>query len=196
MKQLINHLCLYAILLTFVGWLLGFCAFTLYALSFKLTTNQSAEAVVALTGGTDRIETAIRLLNEKEADYLLISGVNKQVRPNEILRKAPPHLTEKITLGYLAETTAENALETVNWIKNKNIKSILLVTSFYHMPRSIFEILKHTPNLTIIPYPVFPKSFNNSVDWIKTRYAWLLFIEYHKFIIVHLKYLFFERSNA
>ena len=61
------------------------------------------------------------------------------------------------------------------------------------MPRSMFEILKHTPHLTIVPYPVFPKSFNNSVEWIKTRYAWLLFIEYHKFIVVHLKQLFFER---
>lgn len=193
MKQIIRHLCLYAILLICVGWIIGFCAFTLYALSFKLTPQEAGEAVVVLTGGTDRIETGIRLLDEKKADYLLISGVNKQVLPNEILRKAPAHLTDKITLGYVAETTAENAIEIADWVRHKNIKSIILVTSFYHMPRSVFEILKLSPDLTIIPYPVFPKSFGNSVDWIKTRYAWLLLIEYHKFIIVHLKQLFFER---
>lgn len=193
MKQFVHHLCLYTILLTLLVWVLGFVCFSLYALSFKFAPRTQAEGIVALTGGTDRITTSIRLLEEQNTGHLLISGVNKQVPPNEILRMVPPHLTDKITLGYLAETTAENAIETTNWIRQKNINSILLVTSFYHMPRSIFEILKHTPHLTIIPYPVFPKSFNNSVDWIKTRYAWLLLIEYHKFIIVHLKHLFFER---
>ena len=193
MKQFVRHLCLYTILLTLLVWVLGFVCFSLYALSFKFAPQPQTEGIVALTGGTDRITTSIRLLEEKNTGDLLISGVNKQVQPSEILRMVPSHLTDKITLGYLAETTAENAIETTNWIRQKNINSIVLVTSFYHMPRSIFEILKHTPHLTIVPYPVFPKSFNNSVEWIKTRYAWLLFIEYHKFIVVHLKHLFFER---
>ena len=193
MKQVVRHLCLYAILLTLLVWVIGFVGFSLYALSFKFAPQTQAEGIVALTGGTDRIATSILLLEENSSAQLLISGVNKQVPPAEILRMVPSHLTNKITLGYLAETTAENALETANWIRQKNIQSILLVTSFYHMPRSMFEILKHTPHLTIVPYPVFPKSFNNSVEWIKTRYAWLLFIEYHKFIVVHLKQLFFER---
>ncbi|MBR6674982.1 MAG: YdcF family protein [Alphaproteobacteria bacterium] len=193
MKQVVRHLCLYAILLTLLVWVIGFVGFSLYALSFKFAPQTTTEGIVALTGGTDRIATGIRLLEEKNNAQLLISGVNKQVPPAEILRMVPSHLTDKITLGYLAETTAENALETANWIRQKNIQSILLVTSFYHMPRSMFEILKHTPHLTIVPYPVFPKSFNNSVEWIKNRYAWLLFIEYHKFIVVHLKQLFFER---
>lgn len=191
MKQVVRHLCLYAILLTLLVWVIGFVGFSLYALSFKFAPQTQAEGIVALTGGTDRIATSILLLEENSSAQLLISGVNKQVPPAEILRMVPSHLTDKITLGYLAETTAENALETANWIRQKNINSILLVTSFYHMPRSMFEILKHTPHLTIVPYPVFPKSFNNSVEWIKTRYAWLLFIEYHKFIVVHLKQLFF-----
>ncbi|MBQ9739108.1 MAG: YdcF family protein [Alphaproteobacteria bacterium] len=191
MKQVVRHLCLYTILLTLLVWVIGFVGFSLYALSFKFAPQTQAEGIVALTGGTDRIATSILLLEENSSAQLLISGVNKQVPPAEILRMVPSHLTDKITLGYLAETTAENALETANWIRQKNINSILLVTSFYHMPRSMFEILKHTPHLTIVPYPVFPKSFNNSVEWIKTRYAWLLFIEYHKFIVVHLKQLFF-----
>ena len=193
MKQFVRHLCLYTILLTLLVWVIGFVGFSLYSLSFKFAPQTQAEGIVALTGGTDRIATSIQLLEENSSAQLLISGVNKQVPPAEILRMVPSHLTDKITLGYLAETTAENALETANWIRQKNINSILLVTSFYHMPRSMIEILKHTPHLTIVPYPVFPKSFNNSVEWIKTRYAWLLFIEYHKFIVVHLKHLFFER---
>ena len=90
----------------------------------------------------------------------------------------------------MAQDTRGNAKETAAWIQKNQVKSIILITSFYHMPRSIFEVLKETPDLRIIPQPVFPKSFNNSVDWIRTRYAWLLFIEYHKFLATHLQDLF------
>lgn len=193
MKRILSHFLLYTGLVTLTIWAIGFCAFVLYALSFKFADPIPTDAIVVLTGGTDRIDTGIRLLEEKNANYLLISGVNKQVFPNDILKKVPPQLIHKVTLGYLAETTAENAEETSIWIQNKKISSILLVTSFYHMPRSIFELSKRTPDLTIATHPVFPKSFGDSVDWIKTRYAWLLFIEYHKFLTVHLKHLISER---
>ncbi|MGN1063395.1 MAG: YdcF family protein [Alphaproteobacteria bacterium] len=193
MKQFISHFCMYAVLLSLLVWLLGFCIFTLYAISFKLTPDTPTQAIVVLTGGTDRIETAVELLKKRTADYLLISGVNKKVSGPDLLRTVPTDLTEKITLGYWAENTRENALETTVWIKDKNITSILLVTSFYHMPRSIFELKKSAPFLKIIPYPVFPKSFGESVDWIKTRYAWLLFLEYHKFLAVHFKSMTVER---
>ena len=56
------------------------------------------------------------------------------------------------------------------------------------MPRSVFEINRKNKTLKIAPMPVFPTEFNNSVNWIKTRYAWLLFIEYHKFVFVNLKH--------
>lgn len=193
MKKIIKPLLLYGCLLSCVIWALGFCVFVLYALSFHFTDTEKTDAIVVLTGGADRISTAVELLQQQQSEHLLISGMNKQVLPMEMFKHFPTSAVKKITLGYFATTTAENALESATWVKQKGATSILLVTSFYHMPRSILEMTHATPNLKIIPYPVFPKSFGNSVDWIKTRYAWLLFIEYHKFITVYLKYLFIER---
>lgn len=194
MHKVVHHFVLYTCLLAVLIWLLGFCAFVLYALSFKLTPETPTDAIVVLTGGTDRIGTAVELLKERKSNYLLISGVNKMVSTEDLFKKTKPELLEKITLGYMAENTQENALETAAWIHNKNVKSVLLVTSFYHMPRSIFEVLDKNPSVTVVPHPVFPKSFDDSVDWIRTRYAWLLFLEYHKFLFVHLKHLFLERG--
>lgn len=194
MHKIVHHFFLYACLLALLVWILGFCAFVLYTLSFKLVPETPTEAIVVLTGGTDRIDTAVELLKERPMNYLLISGVNKMVSTEDLFKKTDPKLLEKITLGYMAENTQENALETGAWIQSKKIKSVLLVTSFYHMPRSIFEVLDKNPGLVIVPHPVFPKSFNNSVDWIRTRYAWLLFLEYHKFLFVHFKRLFLERT--
>jgi uncharacterized SAM-binding protein YcdF (DUF218 family) len=171
-------------------WFIGFLFFCLYALSFKYAPQTHSDAVVVLTGGSNRIKTGLQLIQEKKADYLLISGVNKEVTKSKLFKNTSDDILNKITLGYEALDTKGNAKEVDSWIKEKNIKSILLVTSFYHMPRSIFEITQLNKNIQINPLPVFPKSFNSSVDWIKTRYAWLLFIEYHKVIFTRIKTIF------
>lgn len=179
----------YTLILMLSLWVIGFCVFGLYALGLKYTPTEKTDAIVVLTGGEDRIATALTLLAENQADRLLISGVNRNVSPTELLHAHPGADLNRITLGYTAQNTRENAQETADWIGQQHIGSVLLVTSFYHMPRSIAEILSQTPNTRIIPYPVFPRSFETSIDWIRTRHAWLLFVEYNKFIIVQLKNL-------
>lgn len=171
-------------------WLIGFLFFCLYALSFKYAPQTHSDAIVVLTGGSNRVNTGLKLIKEKKAEYMLISGVHKEVTKQKLFSNVDPVILDKITLGYMALNTKGNAKEVNDWIKEKKINSILLVTSFYHMPRSIFEIQQLNKEIKIAPLPVFPKSFNNSVDWIKTRYAWLLFIEYHKVIYTRLKALF------
>lgn len=187
-KKLLN-LAIYFSSLAFMLWMIGLVVFCLYALSFKYAPEKHSDAVVVLTGGTNRIKTGLDLMQKTNAEYMLISGVNKEVSQNELFPNIKNEDLRKITLGYEALDTVGNAQEIKSWIKGKNIKSILLVTSFYHMPRSIFEIKKINKDIQIRPWTVFPKSFNHSVEWIKTRYAWLLFIEYHKYLFVQLKHL-------
>ena len=187
-KKIIN-LIIYFSSLAFMLWLIGFVVFSLYALSFKYSAEKHSDAVVVLTGGTNRIKTGLELMQKTDAGYMLISGVNKEVSQQELFPNVSKQDLNKITLGYEALDTVGNAQEIKSWVKGKNIKSILLVTSFYHMPRSVSEIKKVNKEIEIRPWTVFPKSFNQSVDWIKTRYAWLLFIEYHKYLFVQLKHL-------
>ena len=188
MKHLV-HFILYCFSVALSLWLIGFTVFCVYAISLRSESPAVQDAIVVLTGGSQRIDTALDLLKKYKADYMLISGVNKQVTEDVLLKKVPLKQRIKITLGYEAENTVGNAREINQWLGDKKIQSILLVTSFYHMPRSILEISRFNPNLKIAPWPVFPKEFDNSVEWIKTRYAWLLFIEYHKFVYVYFKYL-------
>ena len=180
----------YFCVLMMTFWVIGFGAFCLYALSFKFQPAEKTDAIVVLTGGGDRIPKALSLLSEQYAHHLFISGVNETVKLSDLTRGVSPQLIERITLGYRAKDTRGNAKETADFIRGRNIKSILLITSFYHMPRSVFEVLKASPQIQIVPLPIFPKSFNNSVEWIRTRYAWLLFVEYHKFIVTRIQDLF------
>ena len=191
-KKIVTPCFCYISVLMLTIWIIGFGCFCLYALSLRFQPAEQTDGIVVLTGGGYRIQTALDLLKEKYAEHLLISGVHETVQKEDLTGVLSKEQTQNITLGYQAKNTRGNAQETAHWIRGKNIHSILLVTSFYHMPRSIFEVLKVSPNLKIIPLPVFPKSFGNSVDWIRTRYAWLLFVEYHKFIAARLL-SFFER---
>ena len=190
MKQKhLSHLILYCLALAFSVWLIGFAIFCVYAFSLQSESNKPKDAVVVLTGGSNRIGTAIDVFKKHHAKYMLISGVNKKVTKEKLLNGLSETEQEKITLGYEAENTVGNAQEINNWIQDKDVSSILLITSFYHMPRSIFEIGRKNPALKIAPWPVFPTEFDQSVEWIKTRYAWQLLLEYHKFIFVQFKSL-------
>ena len=183
---------LYVLLIGASLWLIGFIVFCLYALSFRFHPAEPTDAIVVLTGGGERVQTALTFLEERYADHLLISGVNQQVALSDLAGQLPAGLAQNVTLGYQAQDTRGNAREVAQWIDGRPIRTILLVTSFYHMPRGIFEVLRQSPDLKIVPLPVFPRSFDDSVDWIRTRYAWLLFVEYHKYLAIRACD-FFER---
>ena len=175
----------YSFVLLISLWLIAFFVFSSYAIGMKFRHLEKADAIVALTGGNDRIKESVRLLQEEYAPYLFISGVNENVTGYHLLSEIAPKWQEKVDLGHWAKTTRMNAIETSEWIHNKKISAIILVTSFYHMPRSLLEIKEAIPDLKIIPYAVFPQSFGESTDWLHTRYAWQLFLEYHKFLVVY-----------
>ncbi len=176
---------LYGFIIALACWLIGFCAFGLYAYLMKYAAVPQAQAIVVLTGGAERLQTALELLEQQKAPRMLISGVNSRVSTKDLLQKLDKEYLPLIELGYSAENTYGNALETKKWLKENHIQSILLVTSFYHIPRSLFEMRAQLPNTEIYPVPVFA---GRSSEWPRTRSAWLVFVEYNKFIIRFVQY--------
>lgn len=170
-------------------WLIGFVMFLLYVFSFRFNTPVTSDGIAVWTGGNSRISTGITLLQNEQAPRLLISGVNQKVNPDLFLGKLHKETLKKIHLGYEATTTKENALETADWVYQNNINSVILVTSFYHIPRSLLEFKHQLPNTTVYPYPIWPKDVTESVSWLHTRSAFQLLVEYHKFVFVKLTYL-------
>lgn len=178
----------YALIIAISLWTILFLVFCLITITLKYTPLDKADAIVVLTGGKDhRIQTGIDLLNQKWADTLFISGVNTIVQSQDIFKDTSTELQSAIQLGYMAQNTHTNALEVAQWVRKTHVKSIILVTSFYHMPRSLLEMRNVKLDLKIIPHSIFPKEFNESTNWIHTRYMWHLFIEYHKFIATFFK---------
>jgi uncharacterized SAM-binding protein YcdF (DUF218 family) len=117
------------------------------------------DGIVAFTGGPDRVETALRLLAEGRADRLLLSGIGGGAELAELARRAgvdPRPLATRVTIDRSATTTRGNAAETAAWARDNGIRSLLVVTASYHMPRALTELARALPEATLYPLPVVP----------------------------------------
>lgn len=143
------------------------------------------DAIVVLTGGSERIETGLSLLNEGLAERLFVSGVGEQVKTGDFLpqtRNLPSELRGNVAVGKTAGNTPGNALETAAWARSMNVQSIRLVTAAYHMRRSLLEFHAAMPGVVIVPHAVFPATVKS--DWWRwPGTASLIAREYTKFIV-------------
>jgi uncharacterized SAM-binding protein YcdF (DUF218 family) len=164
-------------LLLFVAWALGF-AFFLMSLG-KPLDNRKTDAIVVLTGGSGRIERGLAVLRAGEAQRMLVSGVDPDVRPVELAvqfkidRKL---MACCIDLGWQAVDTRSNADETAKWVRRHGYKSVRLVTTDWHMPRARME-LRSTLGSGVEVLGDGVRSGPNSPGW------GVLFREYHKFLV-------------
>jgi uncharacterized SAM-binding protein YcdF (DUF218 family) len=102
-----------------------------------------------------------------------------------LLRKSglPARLFECcVDVGYAAHDTTGNAYETKDWARGWRFAKLIIVTSSYHMPRSLTELGRAMPGVTLVPYPVVSQSFRNERWWMHAGTARLLLSEYLKFL--------------
>lgn len=174
-------------LLALVAWLGGFIAFAYQINHYSLDNQTQTEAIVVLTGGRNRISEAIKVYNQGLAKKLFISGVEKNTSLAAISHQQDVVFPEEKTvlLEKKSTNTIENAIETQIWIQQNQIKSIRLVTSNYHIPRSLQEFQHQNPELKIIIHPVF-SDYVAKEWWKSTRSFYLIASEYNKFLFVWL----------
>lgn len=117
------------------------------------------ENIVVLTGGKNRISEAFDSIKRFQAKNVLISGVYKSTTLRDIIGDRDIG-DVNIILGYKALNTEGNAIEIQEVVRDLGIESIVLVTSDYHMRRSLHEVKKYNKNLKIYPLKVL-STFNS-----------------------------------
>jgi uncharacterized SAM-binding protein YcdF (DUF218 family) len=152
------------------------------------TDDRSAptDAIVVLTGGRLRLQSGMDLLRDGKGRKLFVSGVNQQVDLDELLRvsgNAPDWASCCTTLGYDADNTLGNARETAQWMRRQGLRSLRLVTAWYHMPRSLLELDRAMPEIEIVAHPVFPEEVLQEHWWLSGSTTMLLAGEYCKYLI-------------
>ena len=168
-------------------WLVGLFAFADRVRNLTPADDPArADAIVALTGpSAERVNVAVRLLEQGKGRRLLISGVNREVRRQE-LRALTPGSNRLfnccVDLGFEAEDTSGNAREIAAWAETKGYDSLIVVTSDYHMPRSLVEIRSAAPGVTLTPYAVSTPSLDDSRWWKAAVTARRMTLEYMKYL--------------
>lgn len=180
-------------LLFFLGgviaiWCLLFGFFLIDALSFKGITQEQCDNVIVLTGGKNRIQHALRSIKTNRSKNIFISGVYAKTTLNDILGEDENKEGVNFILGKKARNTFENADEIDNWVRINGIKKIMLITSDYHMRRSILALNHKNKTVKIIPC-VSKSKFDFYFFKICVK-------EFHKTIYVCLKFLFDDFSKA
>lgn len=150
-----------------------------------------ADAIVALTGGTERLTTGMDLLAEGHGRRLLISGVNAKVTDEEmakLLAGGGDQLFKCcVDIGRQAEDTLGNAAETAAWVRRNGFETVIVVTDNYHMPRSLSELRVAMPHARLVPYPVHARISRNGVWQNEPAAASQLAGEYLKYLVVRIR---------
>jgi uncharacterized SAM-binding protein YcdF (DUF218 family) len=172
----------------------GFVAFARDVAGARAPTDPTAEGIVVLTGGSARIDGALRLLAEGRATRLLISGVNPTVNRATLAGQLEPDLAAKLAccadLGRAARDTVGNAAETRTWAESQGFSSLIVVTSDYHMRRSMAELADAMPDVGLIAYPVTNPDLHLSDWWRRPPAAAVLLREYVKYLLTTIRLAF------
>ena len=168
----------------------GFVWFVWHVPAEEVTLKQNADGIVVLTGGASRIEDAMELLAAGHGKRLLISGVHRATSSAEIARTNPRYqglVACCVDLDHSAVNTTGNAIETRRWVRDRGFVSLIVVTSAYHMPRTMAELAKQLPDVALVPFPVLTEKLRNEPWWTSGPTAKLILSEYAKFVFAQLR---------
>jgi uncharacterized SAM-binding protein YcdF (DUF218 family) len=184
------------IICLFVG---AFLAFATRVADSQPTGSETADGIVVLTGGKERIHGAIELLRAGRGKRLLITGVHQRTREVDLARadETPTDLFRCcIDLGFEAETTIGNAREAADWAHAHGFTSLIVVTSAYHLPRSLIEFEATLPDMRLEPYPIHHADLDLAHWYLNGDAAKLLMGEYVKYTVARMRALMMLSAPA
>ena len=179
-----RKLALYISSLIILLLIYGFVIFLKKIYYKQVSFNYKTDGIAVLTGGKGRINLGLELFNKNRNLRLIISGVDKKVSNKSII---PNDLNNKssITIDKDSESTYQNARIINEWASKYKLKNVTIITSYYHMPRSMMLIQLLTPNINFYAYPVEKKISHKVSSRENILYYFFLTEEYIKYLVSH-----------
>ena len=174
----------------FVAAAIGFVGFLSQLRGAETEHAAKADGIVVLTGGSSRVSDAMELLAGGYGKRLLISGVHPTNAASDISRSLSDnqsYLNCCVDLDRSAVNTRSNAAETRRWANERGSKSLIVVTSNYHMPRAIVELSHAMPEIQLIPFAVVGDKWRDEPWWTSGTTLRLLLSEYVKYVAAELR---------
>jgi uncharacterized SAM-binding protein YcdF (DUF218 family) len=168
----------------------GFVGYLAQLRGVEVKPERQADGIVVLTGGSSRVSDAVDLLAGGYGKRLLISGVHPTNDVSDITRSVPESksmINCCVDLDYSAVNTRSNAAQTRRWVHQRGFRSLIVVTSNYHMPRAVVELSHAMPDIDLIPYAVVGEKWRDEPWWTSGPTLRLLLSEYAKYVAAELR---------
>lgn len=152
--------------------------------------------VICLAGGKHRIEAAFSLFADGVGDRLYIIGAGKKataaalsrIQATRVAQKISWDRFDKIQVESESRNTIENAFVVKRFLNQApEAKTVVLVTSSYHMRRALFILSLHLPsNIHVIPYTPLVQEIDRDSWWQSGLGISVTAEEYFKFLMVKM----------
>ena len=121
---------------------------------------------------------------------LLITGVNPATTRQDLWRLsgvAPGLFDCCIDVDQRARDTAGNAEETRAWAEPRGFRRLVIVTSNYHMPRSLLMLRLAMPGVELVPHVVVARHYQFDEWWRHPSAVKRVLFEYLKTVPVAVR---------
>ena len=156
---------------------------------------KKVDAIVAVSGGdtSARTDEAVHLYKQGWADVLIFSGAaqdkscpsNAAVMRTDAIDAGVP--ASAISIEEQGETTRQNADKTQQLLEEKDVKTVILVTSAYHQRRAGLEFSERSAGkVTIINHPVASDNQWSSWWWLTPGGWYLAVSEFVKILMFYV----------
>ncbi len=172
-------------ILLLVMLIIGFIVFANGMDRERIEPAYAADGITVLTGGASRIDEAMKLLSQRKAKRVLITGVNRGTtleQLKELSSQGDQYFACCVDIDKEARNTIDNATETAQWVALHQYSSVIVVTSNYHLPRALAELERSMPGVTLVPYPVVDNNVHVERWWNYPGTTRLLLSEYLKYL--------------
>lgn len=135
LKRFIFRICFWLVAFVFLVLVVEFGCF--YIVLQKVPASEAADLIVVFGGAHARTVKGYDLVNRGLAPYMVVSpaSAKQSARLDKTFRLQNQY---QYLIEDRAETTFQNALLVAELVRKHDLKSVLLVTDDYHMPRSWF----------------------------------------------------------
>ncbi|MEM7191867.1 MAG: YdcF family protein [Pseudomonadota bacterium] len=172
-------------ILLLVMLLIGFIVFANGLAREPKEPAHATDGITVLTGGVSRIDEAMKLMTRDLAQRVLITGVNRGTTVEQLkglASEGTQYFDCCVDIDKKALNTIDNARETARWVTLNGYKSVIVVTSNYHMPRALAELERAIPGVELIPYPVVDNNVEVARWWEFPGTTKLILSEYLKYL--------------
>ena len=157
MFKFLKILITFAFFLILITIIIGYFFYFIPIIYKTYDLPKNVEGIAVLTGGKGRIEKALSIFNNYPKSKLIISGVHKKVSLNNIISSSN-YNKNGIFIDKQSESTLQNAIAIVRWANERSLTHILIITSYYHMPRSMLLLNYFGKDINFYSIPVLQRS--------------------------------------